>query len=91
VERCSGTVDSTDTSESEALGLRAFAWWKFRVWLLWQFVKMIPESKTLEIEWQKHRQMKNDYEFGGPNQRENFKYQEGFCDGIMWCMKRFNG
>lgn len=58
--------------------------------LLWKFVRLLPEARTLELEWQAHQQKKNDFEYGGPNQREDMKYQEGFCDGIRWCMNRFN-
>lgn len=53
-------------------------------------MKLVPMARELELEWQKHRQKRDDLEFGGPYQKEEFLYQKGFCDGITYCMKRAN-
>jgi hypothetical protein len=63
-------------------------WFVARGRLLWIFIKMIPEARALELEWQQHQQKRDDLEFGGPYQKEEFLYQKGICDGITYCMKR---
>jgi hypothetical protein len=63
-------------------------WFTARCRLIWIFVKMVPEARKLELEWQEHRQKRDDLEFGGPYQKEEFLYQKGFCDGIKYCMEK---
>jgi len=70
--------------------MRKIRWLTARWRLLWTFVKLVPMARELELEWQKHRQKRDDLEFGGPYQKEEFLYQKGFCDGITYCMKRAN-
>jgi hypothetical protein len=61
-----------------------------RLKILWMFIKTIPYARELEVEWQAHQQLMNDYEFAGPYSREKFLEQKGFVDGVKWCINRFS-
>ena len=62
--------------------------------LLWKFVRMVPQSKELELEWQKIQQDEHNEDFryqvykGRPD--GELAYKRGFTDGINWCLKRFS-
>jgi hypothetical protein len=68
--------------------------WKLRLALLWKFVKLIPEARTLELEIQKIKQKYSDLSFAddlshGRYENER-KEAEAYCKGIEWCLKRFS-
>jgi hypothetical protein len=68
--------------------LRNLTFIKNRLKLLWTFVKLSSRARELELEWQKAQQERDNYAFSGD--KEKFLYQQGFCEGILHCMKRFS-
>lgn len=65
-----------------------------RLFLLWKFVKLIPEARTLELEIQSIQQKMHDIAFSNDLHRGQAELelakQSGLCEGIEWCLKRFS-
>jgi hypothetical protein len=64
-----------------------------RLQLLWQFVKLIPKARELELECQAIQQKRHDLQFSNdlsPGAKEKeLGYQQGIIDGIQLAMNKF--
>lgn len=64
-------------------------WLIVRLRFLWVFLKMARHAREMELEMQGYRQARNNFEYAGPNKREEFFYMKGFCAGIDYCIKKY--
>lgn len=62
-------------------------WWLHRLSVLWKFIKLRDEARTLELEIQNAKQKRDDMAFAG--KKDEYLYQQGYADGIDYCLKRF--
>lgn len=49
---------------------------------------MIPYARELELEWQRAQQKMHDESLAGPYRHENYMYQKGYVDAIVWVMEK---
>lgn len=69
-------------------------YWKMRLELLWKFIKLVPEARTLELEVQDAFQRLNNMRFANDLSHGRYEIElaktEGYAQGIEWCLKRFS-